>query len=216
MNPGGCIRIINLLDVNSNRARGAGSRKSQGGARMCAKGIGSLAVVLLFWAQAVPAAEVPTLSAQAEMINAEGKSAGVIRFRETAVGLEITAKLERLPAGVHALHIHETGDCHPHDFKSAGGHFNPQGAKHGLLNPEGPHAGDLPNFTVGKNGRAEFTLLTKRLTLQPGEKNSLLKEGGASVMIHQDPDDYVTDPTGNSGPRIACGSIQVKTPDESK
>ena len=91
-------------------------------------------------------------------------------------------------------------------FKSAGGHFTPYGKEHGLKNPKGPHAGDLPNFTVGPDGRATFETVATLVTLKPG-KNSLFQPGGTSLMVHAQPDDEVSDPAGKAGPRIACGVI---------
>ena len=89
---------------------------------------------------------------------------------------------------------------------TSGGHFNPEGKKHGLKNPDGPHAGDLPNLVVGEDGKETLEVIATRVTLKPG-KNSLFPPGGTSLMIHADPDDYMTDPAGNAGARIACGTI---------
>jgi superoxide dismutase, Cu-Zn family len=107
---------------------------------------------------------------------------------------------------VHAFHIHDKGDCTSHDFMSAAGHFNPFGKQHGLKNPQGPHAGDLPNLTVGPDGRGSASTVATLVTLKEG-KNSLLQPGGTSLMIHEKADDDVSDPAGNAGARIACGPI---------
>ncbi len=148
------------------------------------------------------------LNAEAVLRNPQGDTVGTVRFEETGDGVRISVSIDGLPAGTHALHIHETGDCSAPDFTSAGGHYNPTDAQHGFLNPTGPHAGDLPNFTVADDGTVEFSLVSARATLESGKKNTLFPEGGTAVVIHRDPDDYLTDPAGMGGPRIACGVIE--------
>ena len=108
--------------------------------------------------------------------------------------------------GPHAFHIHEQGNCELPGFKSAGGHFNPRGKKHGVKNPQGHHAGDLPNLVVGSDGEVEIEVIAGGVTLGPGA-NSLLSKSGTSLVIHADPDDDLTDPAGNAGARIACGAV---------
>ena len=116
--------------------------------------------------------------------------------------------LKNLPPGVHAVHFHQKAQCDPPDFKSAGGHFNPTGKQHGFDNPQGHHAGDMMNFTVKDNGTAKATVKDVDVVLGSGsESNSLFANGGTSIMIHAKADDYKTDPSGNSGDRIACGPI---------
>ena len=144
--------------------------------------------------------------AKATLINAQGQKVGEAKLEETPNGVKITLKVENLPPGIHAFHIHEKGLCQSPDFKSAGGHFNPFGKKHGLKNPQGPHAGDLPNLVVGQDGKETLEIIASLVTLKPG-KNSLFQPGGTSLVIHQGPDDYLSDPAGNAGPRIACGTI---------
>lgn len=113
-----------------------------------------------------------------------------------------------LSPGVHAIHIHEAGKCDAPDFKTAGGHFNPANKQHGMQNPEGHHAGDLPNLTVGANGKGTFKSTIQDVTLAGDGANSLFHAGGTSVVIHEKADDMKTDPAGNAGARIACGVIQ--------
>lgn len=149
----------------------------------------------------------PTPQAKATLVDPHGKKVGEATLAETAKGVKITLKVENLPPGEHAFHIHEKGLCDPPDFKTAGGHFNPFGKEHGLKNPEGPHAGDLPNITIGSEGRGSFEIMAPLVTLKIAEKNSLFQPGGTSLMIHQGPDDNVSDPAGHAGPRIACGPI---------
>ncbi len=150
--------------------------------------------------------ESPAQTAKATLVNAQGQKVGEAKLTETAQGVKIELTVENLPAGVHAFHIHEKGDCHGPDFMSAGGHFNPFGKKHGLKNPQGPHAGDMPNITVGPDGRGSATVVANLVTLKEG-KNSILQPGGTSLVIHEKADDDMTDPAGNAGARIACGPI---------
>ena len=150
--------------------------------------------------------EAAAPTAKATLVNNQGQKVGEAKLTETSPGVKIELKVEKLPPGVHAFHIHEKGDCHGPHFMSAGGHFNPFGKQHGLKNPQGPHAGDLPNLTVGPDGRGSLTTVAKLVTLKEG-KNSLLAPGGASLMIHEKADDDMTDPAGNAGARIACGAI---------
>ncbi len=148
------------------------------------------------------------LGAIAEIVDAEGETVGVALLVEVPEGVLLTLKVEGLPPGEHGLHLHERGACEPPDFTGAGGHFNPFGKAHGLLNPEGPHAGDLPNLIVRPDGTAEMETIASLVTLQPGRPHSLLDEDGAALVIHEKPDDHRTDPSGASGARIACGAIR--------
>lgn len=150
------------------------------------------------------------LKAKAEIRDAAGKTVGKATLTEQKDGVKVVLKVSGLPPGKHGYHIHETGSCTTPDFKSAGGHFNPFQKHHGLENPQGKHAGDLPNLEVKKDGKAKVTFLATEATLKDGPA-SLLKEGGTAVVIHADPDDNMTDPAGNAGARIACGVI-VKAP----
>lgn len=149
----------------------------------------------------------PAPGAKAEIKDKDENVVGTATFTQTEEGVRVDVEITKLPAGEHAMHIHTVGECHGPDFKSAGAHFNPEGKKHGLENPEGPHAGDLPNFTVAEDGTAKVSVVAKLVTLKEGEKNSLFIEGGTCLVVHAKPDDNKTDPAGNAGDRIACGLI---------
>lgn len=147
--------------------------------------------------------------AEAVLFDGEGRRVGEAMFAESDDNPVVVMRLQAwdLPPGVHGFHIHEAGACESPAFETAGGHFNPFRRKHGLKNPEGPHAGDLPNLVVPDHGRVDVTIAIRRVTLGDG-RNSLLLPQGTSLVIHADPDDGITEPHGNSGARIACGVIR--------
>ena len=144
----------------------------------------------------------------ADLYNPDGDHVGIATFTEGHDGVRVAVNLYGMPAGVHALHIHAAGACEKPSFKSAMGHFNPHGRLHGLKNPGGPHAGDLPNIVIGTDGVGAVVVTAPLATLGAG-KHSILGEGGTALMIHNGPDDYVSDPAGDAGPRIACGVIRA-------
>lgn len=162
----------------------------------------------LFQSKSVPVSAPDALTAKALMYNTENELIGEVAFQETEKGVELSAILNSLKPGEHGIHIHEVGKCERPTFESAGAHYNPAKKQHGIENPKGPHVGDLPNLTADENGEVHLNLMAPQFTLKKGEKNSLFDADGSSVVIHEKADDYKTDPSGNSGARIACGVIQ--------
>ncbi|CAG9620997.1 superoxide dismutase family protein [Sutcliffiella rhizosphaerae] len=150
-----------------------------------------------------------------ELYNADGDSLGVAKVSEDSGGVKIELNLEGLPPGEHGVHIHETGLCDPPDFKTAGNHFNPDDKEHGLMHPEGAHVGDLPNIIVKDDGTVIAELIAPEATLKDG-KTSLFGKDGTAIIITETPDDGMTQPTGDSGERIACGLITKEVAEKGK
>jgi Cu-Zn family superoxide dismutase len=164
-----------------------------------------LVLVAAALAQALPVPS-PLPVARASFIDAAGKPVGAATLTASRGGVLIVIDVSGLPANQWvAFHIHETGTCDPatgHD--SAGGHFNPTGAKHGYANPDGPHAGDMPNQWVGADGRLQAQVFNAGVGLAGGDKDI----SGRALMIHANADDYVGQPAGNAGKRLACAVIE--------
>ncbi len=173
-------------------------------------GLFPIAVFLpIFFALSIAALAAAGPKTTVELKDAQGKSVGTAMLWSKAAvpGVFMKLNLHDLPPGEHALHFHGKAQCDPPDFKSAGPHFNPDGKKHGLENPDGHHAGDMNNFAVNPKGHARLKVLNKEVTLGD-DSHSLFSNGGTALVIHAKADDLKTDPAGNAGDRIACGVIQ--------
>jgi Cu-Zn family superoxide dismutase len=169
--------------------------------------VAAVSSAIIFWSLASAAKTV------VEMKDAQGKSVGSVTITESGTGpggggVGLDLNLHDLPPGGHGIHFHQNAKCDGPDFKSAGPHFNPDGKKHGLQSPDGHHAGDMMNFSVNDEGKAKLKLTDNDVTLGDGINNhSLFSNGGTALVIHANADDMKTDPSGNSGDRIACGTV---------
>ena len=154
-----------------------------------------------------PVTTLPVADATAQLVDAAGADRGRVDIFKRGTGLRIEVVARGFAPGTYGMHIHTTGQCTPPDFASAGGHWNPTGAEHGRNNPKGAHHGDLPNLVVeeGAIGQASIELVGTPLT----GANGILDADGAAFVIHAGPDDMMTDPSGNSGGRVACGVLRV-------
>lgn len=144
---------------------------------------------------------------RADIKNSQGESIGEALLSNSNNGLLLDLTVSTLSPGSHGFHIHSIGACEAPDFKSAGGHWNPSGAEHGLENPNGFHAGDLPNLEVDADGNASLVQLALG-DIASDAADSLIDEDGGAIVIHGDADDLSSDPAGNAGPRIACGVFE--------
>ena len=143
------------------------------------------------------------------ILNATGQDAGFATFKTVKKGVKVKIELKNLEFGPHAVHIHQNPVCDAPDFKGAGGHFNPDNKHHGYQNPMGHHNGDLPaSVSVGEDHMGAATFVLPSISLDPAAPNSLFLNGGTSIVVHAKADDQKTDPSGDSGNRIACGVIK--------
>ncbi|MDR6852824.1 Cu-Zn family superoxide dismutase [Sphingomonas sp. BE123] len=138
--------------------------------------------------------------ATAQLKRADGSAAGSAVATVTNGGLSVNVSVTGISPGPHGVHVHMTGKCDAPGFTTAGGHWNPGATQHGLENPQGAHAGDMPNLIVQPDGTGTLTY-----KLGSGTMDGLLDADGAAFVVHAGPDDQKTDPSGNSGDRIACG-----------
>jgi Cu-Zn family superoxide dismutase len=165
---------------------------------------GIIIAIALLALTSLPAA---AQSAKATLKNAEGKDVGTAALTQTPHGVLIRLNITGLPAGERAFHVHGVGKCEP-PFTSAGGHFNPDKRKHGMMAKDGHHAGDMPNLHIPSSGTLQVEVLNSAITLEKGKPNSLFGPEGTALIIHAGKDDYKSDPTGEAGGRVACGVIQ--------
>lgn len=144
-----------------------------------------------------------------KLTDAKGGDAGTVTFKTEKKGVKVTIHLQNMAFGPHGVHVHQNAVCEAPDFKSAGGHFNPDSKHHGFQNPDGHHNGDLPdNVQVGEDHKGEASFLLTTISLDPAAPNSLMLNGGTSVVVHEHADDEKSDPAGNAGNRVACGVIK--------
>jgi superoxide dismutase, Cu-Zn family len=144
-------------------------------------------------------------SASATLQSAEGQPAGTATVSDADGMIRVSLSVEGLPPGAHGAHVHTTGSCEAPAFETAGGHWNPTNAQHGLESPQGQHAGDMPNLQIGEDGRG-----TLEYTLEGATLAGLLDSDGSAIVVHASADDQMTDPSGNSGDRIACGVFRAQ------
>lgn len=165
-----------------------------------------VAAVMTFtaMAQCVYGLDDKILNASAQLHPTTGhKVHGTVTFTTVEGGVKVVADVDQLTPGKHGFHIHEYGDCSAPDGSSAGGHFNPSGHKHGAPDALERHVGDLGNIVADQNGHAHYEFVDRLISLN-GPHTII----GRSVIIHSLPDDYITQPTGNAGARVACGVIE--------
>ena len=148
----------------------------------------------------------PAFSTTTQLLGPSGELRGTVALSSAGAGTHVIAHVEGLPPGTYAIHLHAVGKCDAPGFTTAGPHFNPDGHQHGALNPAGPHLGDLPNVIVDRSGTGSIDATIAGLQLTGGA-TPLLGASGAAVVLHAGADDYRTDPSGNSGARIACGAL---------
>ena len=179
------------------------------GHAMRARSLASISVLFLIAALAF--AQSKAKPAQADIFNAKGEKIGDAKFEMSKFNLavEVAIKVDHLTPGQHGVHIHNVGKCDGPAFSTAGPHFNPTTAHHGINNPQQPHPhlGDMANLNADIGGHAEANFELPGATLGSGP-NSLFHDGGTSIVVHANPDDLRSDPSGNSGDRIACGVIE--------
>lgn len=167
------------------------------------KGAAALGVLLAGCASVGPIADTRTVT----LHDVRGRTVGTALVAPARGGVRVVLSTSGLPPGTHGVHLHARGRCDAPDFASAGPHFDPAGREHGSENPAGPHAGDLPNLEVDADGRGALSTVAPGIEVTGGGPSSLLRSGGTAIVVHASADDYVTDPSGDSGARIACGVI---------
>lgn len=173
--------------------------------RMSVVGIG-IGLMALYAQSGAFAMAKPPATAKAALVKADGSVAGEATFVEASGGVRLKVDVTGLSAGPHGIHLHAVGTCTAPDFASAGGHWNPTGHVHGTLATGGAHLGDLPNIVVDANGVGHLDTLLKGASFKSGAL-ALFDADGTALVVHAGPDDYRTDPAGNSGGRQVCGVV---------
>ncbi len=169
----------------------------------------AFAAMALATATPLAAADDKSGTAQATLINKSGEEIGFAKLKQGPNGVLIHIKVSGLTPGKHGLHLHSHGVCEPGTgFKSAKGHVGKKKDAHGLMNPKGPEPGDLPNIFVGADGVGEMEAFTTLVTIGAGSGDNLLDADGSTFIIHEKPDDHISQPIGGAGPRVACGIIK--------
>lgn len=150
------------------------------------------------------------LESQVAVTAPDGRVLANARLSSAVGGVRVYVQSAGLPAGTYAVHIHQVGTCEGAGFTAAGPHWNPTNREHGASNPAGTHLGDLPNLVVAANGEGSIGFVVRNATMS-GPENAVIDADGAAVVVHAAPDDYRTDPSGNSGDRIGCGVLPAPT-----
>jgi Cu-Zn family superoxide dismutase len=170
---------------------------------------GWMAAALLAVATTAAATAQTKTEIKVPLLTSTGQDAGFATFKTVKKGVKVKLELKNLPFGPHGVHIHQNAVCTAPDFKSAGGHFNPDGKQHGFLNTMGHHNGDFPaSVSIGEDHMGSASFVLDSVSLDPAAPNSLFLNGGTSIVVHEKADDEKTDPSGASGNRIACGVIK--------
>lgn len=160
-------------------------------------------------AGAAQAADQSSHSASAKLIGLDNTEIGFANFKQGPHGVLIHVRVSGLTPGKHGLHLHSHGVCeHDEGFKTAKGHVGIKKGGHGLMNPDGPEAGDLPNIFVGEDGIGEAEMFTTLVSVGTGGEDDLIDADGSTLLIHENADDHITQPIGGAGPRVACGIIE--------
>lgn len=148
----------------------------------------------------------PAMTATASIQGADGTDHGTVTLTQTRAGVLLNAELTGLPPGPHGFHFHETGQCEA-PFETAGGHYNPTNVMHGFMSESGPHVGDMANVHISDSGDVTLEMLNPYVSLEAESGNSVFDDDGTALVIHAAADDHMTDPSGDSGDRIACGIV---------
>lgn len=168
-----------------------------------------LTLAAVAMAIASPAPARAAAEATAALKKSDGSDIGTVTFSEAPSGLVVKFELKGLAPGPHGVHVHEAGKCDG-DFASAGGIYNPLGAKHGFFNEDGPMAGDMANVYAAADGSVVAEFLSPFLSLNKEAEDGLFDDDGTAIIVFEKADDHLSEPEGAAGARIACGAIKAK------